>query len=76
MKKRKIYPDFQSYLEDFTRAGGLQSEFAARMGISEGYLSDIKSRRARPGFLLAKRLADECGVPLEAFLYAPERRAS
>jgi transcriptional regulator with XRE-family HTH domain len=75
-KRRRIYPDLQSYLDDFTAAGGLQSEFAARMGMSEGYLSDIKQRRVRPGFKLAKRLADECNIPLESFLYEPIGRAS
>jgi transcriptional regulator with XRE-family HTH domain len=70
MPKRKVYPNLNAYVEDFVRHGGTQAELAARMDMSEGYLSDLKNGRVRPSLLLAKRLSDECGVPIESFLLA------
>lgn len=67
-KRPRIYPDLQAYLDDLARRGITQTEFAAKMGMSEGYLSDLKNRRVRPSLGLAKRLADECGIPIESFL--------
>ena len=67
-KRSKVYPDLQAFLDDLGRRGVTQAEFAARMEMSEGYLSDLKNRRVRPSLALAKRLSDECGVPMESFL--------
>lgn len=68
MKRRRVYPDLKAFLEDYARQGGLQSDFAARMGMSEGYLSDLKNGRVRPSLSLAVKLAEEAGVPIESFL--------
>jgi len=70
--RRRIYPDLRTYLDDLVRAGSTQSEFAARMDMSRGYLSDLKNGRVRPSLRLAKRLADECGIPIESFLPGQE----
>ena len=74
--RRRIYPDLQAYLRDFKLRGGTQAEFAARMDMSTGYLSDLKKGLVRPSLSLAKRLSDECGIPIESFLPANERRVS
>lgn len=67
-KRAKIYPHLRAYLDDLGRQGSTQADFAARMEMSEGYLSDLKNGRVRPSLILAKRLSDECGVPIESFL--------
>lgn len=66
--RRRIYPNFRAYIESMTSAGERQTQIAARLGISESYLSDIKNGRTRPGFRLAARLAAQIGMPLESFL--------
>lgn len=71
-RRQRIYPDLSAYLDDLARQGGTQAEFADRMGMSKGYLSDLKNRRVRPSLGLAKRLSDECGVPIESFLVEGE----
>jgi transcriptional regulator with XRE-family HTH domain len=68
MKHKRVYPDLRTFLEDFARRGGKQAEFAAKMGMSNGYLSDIKNGRVRPSLALAAKLAREAGVPIESFL--------
>lgn len=65
---RRVYPDLNAYLDDLVRNGGSQRAFADRMDMSEGYLSDLKNRRVGCSLTLAKRLSDECGVPIESFL--------
>lgn len=67
-RHRKAYPNLSKFLEDLTRQGRTQGDFAAEIGISEGHLSDIKTGRRRPGFALAKVIADTANIPLESFL--------
>ena len=43
------------------------------LGLSIGYLADLKNGKQTPGFKLAKRLSDDLSIPLESFL---EERAS
>ena len=71
-KRTKVYPHLRAYLDDLALSGGTQADFAARMEMSEGYLSDLKNGRVRPSLALAKRLSDECGVPIESFLVLEE----
>jgi transcriptional regulator with XRE-family HTH domain len=71
IQKKRVYPNLKAYLEDLARQGVDQGEFAARFGISEGYLSDLKNGRVSPSLKLAARLSEEVGVPIESFLLAP-----
>ena len=70
MKRNKVYPNLRAYLDDLGRQGITQADFAAKMDMSEGYLSDLKHGRVRPSLALADRLSRECGVPIESFLLA------
>lgn len=45
------------------------SQFATQCEISHAYLSNIESGRKQPSPAVAKRLADELGVPLAAITY-------
>lgn len=65
IRKQRIYPNLRAY---FAAEPVRQSEFAERLGISKGYLSDLKNGRVRPSLPLAARLSAEAGVPLESFL--------
>lgn len=71
-KHTKAYPHLRAYLDDLADQGVTQAEFASRMEMSEGYLSDLKNGRVKPSLTLAKRLSDECGVPIESFLLLEE----
>lgn len=77
MAKTRRYPNLKAYLEAIGEQGTTQAQFAARVGVSPQHLSDIKNRTRSASFQLAKRLADETGVPLESFLPTEsEQRAS
>ena len=67
-RRKRIYPNLAAYLRDLRRAGTTQAEFAARMGISPQHLSDVKNGARGVSLPLAKRLSDECGIPIESFL--------
>ena len=68
MAKRKHgYTNLKAYLEHLPD-GITQADFAARMGMSPQHLSDIKNGARGVSLQLAKRLSDECGVPIESFL--------
>jgi len=41
-------------------------DFAARVGISSGYLSQVEAGAKRASPVLARRIADTLGVPLDA----------
>ena len=41
---------------------------AAFLGISEGYLSDLKNGKRSPSLRMAKRLSGLADVPIESFL--------
>jgi len=41
-------------------------DFAARVSISSGYLSQVEAGAKRPSPVLARRIADTLGVPLDA----------
>jgi transcriptional regulator with XRE-family HTH domain len=73
---RRVYPNLRAYLEDLKRNGSNQAEFARRMGMSVGYLSDLKNGLVEPSLSLAKRLSDECGVPMESFLTESQQQAA
>jgi transcriptional regulator with XRE-family HTH domain len=66
-KRKRRYRNLKAYLADLPN-GMTQADFAARMGISPQHLSDIKNGARGASLQLAKRLADECGVPIESFL--------
>jgi transcriptional regulator with XRE-family HTH domain len=68
MPKRKRYPHLKAYLEALSDQGVTQAAFAARVGVSPQHLSDIKNGARGASLSLAKRLADESGVPIESFL--------
>lgn len=44
-------------------------EFATRCEISHAYLSNVEHGRKQPSAAVARRLADELGVPLAAITY-------
>lgn len=71
-KRKRGYPSLEAYLDALGKQGITQAEFAARVGISPQHLSDVKNRARGASLKLAKRLSDECGVPIESFLLVPE----
>ncbi len=44
-------------------------DLAAQLGIKHGTLSNIEAGRRQPSPALARRIADELGVPLTAITY-------
>lgn len=70
MKKprRRAYVSLSDYMAAWGDEGKTQAQFAALHGISVGYLSDLKNRKVQPSLTLAKKLADECHIPIEAFI--------
>lgn len=76
MTRKRVYPNLGTFLEDLKRNGSTQAEFAERLGMSNGYLSDLKNGKVRPSLALAKQLSDECGIPIESFLTDGEQRVS
>lgn len=67
-RRSRVYPSLGAYLDDWGRQGKTQSEFATSFGISMGYLSDLKHGKVGCSLRLAKRLSDECHIPIEAFI--------
>lgn len=46
-----------------------QGVLAARLNISQGYLSNLEKGAKQPGPILLRRLADEIGEDIEAISY-------
>lgn len=67
-KFKRAYPDFRAYLTELKRQGRTQNEIAAALGISVGYLSDIKVGRYQPSLDLAIRIAELANVPIESLV--------
>jgi transcriptional regulator with XRE-family HTH domain len=65
---KRTYPNLRAFLEHLDEQGTTQAEFAAQMKISEAHLSELKNGRTVPSLSLARRLSQECGVPIESFL--------
>lgn len=61
---RKAFPNLQAYFE--APGAPSQGEFAARVKMSESFLSEILSGKSRPGFLLALRIAEKANIPVES----------
>jgi len=74
-KRKRGYPNLKAYLESLPD-GVTQADFAARMGISPQHLSDIKNGARGASLHLAKRLSDECRVPIESFLISEPQQTS
>lgn len=67
-QRKRPYASLSDYLDDLGRQGKTQADFAAEFGISVGYLSDLKNGKVSPSLKLAKRLSDECNIPVESFI--------
>lgn len=67
-RKQTRYPSFTAYVESRVEQGATLKMIAHELGLSVGYLCDLKNGRQTPGFKLAKRLSDNFGIPLESFL--------
>ena len=76
MKSRNRFPHLKAYLAHLKRQGVTQAEFAVRVGISPQHLSDIKNGARGVSLPLAKKLVDECGVPIESFLTDSQQATS
>lgn len=46
-----------------------QGEFAARIGVSHGFLCNLEAGRKQPSPSTTRRIADHLGVPLDAITY-------
>jgi transcriptional regulator with XRE-family HTH domain len=68
MKRKHTFPSLTAYVEARTDNGDTLQKIATDLGISIGYLTDLKNGRTTPGFKLAKRLSDTLQIPLESFL--------
>lgn len=64
--QRRVYPDLATYIRD--NDGLTQAELARELGISESFLSMIKSRERQPTLPLALKISARCHVPLESLL--------
>lgn len=64
--RRQTYESLGEYLDAWCKLGKTQADFAAQFGISVGYLSDLKNRKVRPSWTLARRLSSECHIPLDS----------
>jgi predicted XRE-type DNA-binding protein len=60
-------PEFDLHIGPWINAlGRRQSEIATKLGINEGYLSQlISGQKNNPSYDLIKRLADELGIPID-----------
>lgn len=63
--KRRIFRDLASY---FDRTDDTQQAFAARLGVSQTYISLIRNRKRTPSMHLAKRISDAANIPLESLI--------
>lgn len=68
MKRKHTFSSLTAYVEARQEKGDTLQEIAADLGLSIGYLTDLKNLKQTPGFKLAKRLSDSLGIPLESFL--------
>lgn len=59
-------PSVKAIREALGHRGG---EFATRCSISHAYLSNVEAGRKQPSAAVARRIADELGVPLVAITY-------
>jgi transcriptional regulator with XRE-family HTH domain len=66
MKRKHTYPSLPAYVRSRQDKGETLQEIADDLGLSIGYLTDLKNLRQTPGFKLAKR--HSIGIPLESFL--------
>jgi len=57
---------FLSYRES---AGLSQQELAKKLGICKDYVNMIENNRRRPGFVLAKRIADFFGTTMDDLFF-------
>lgn len=71
-RKRVQYSSLTAYVEAQAAAGRTLADVADDLGLSIGYLCDLKNGKVTPGFQLAGRLSKRLGIPLESFL-TPER---
>ena len=59
-------PSVKAIREALGHRGG---EFATKCSISHAYLSNVEAGRKQPSAAVAKRIADQLGVPLAAITY-------
>lgn len=72
MNRRVLGPAVRAIREALGIKG---SEFAIRIDVSPGYLTNIEVGRKQPSSDVAHRIAGELGVPLDAITYPlPECR--
>lgn len=65
----RTYPDLATFL---TETGMSQTELAQELGISQSYLSRIKTGEIEAPLWLALRIARRTRVPLESLLKEPD----
>lgn len=53
-----------------------QGKLAERVGVSHGFLSNVEAGRKQPSAAVARRLADQLGVPLDAITYPVHEHAT
>lgn len=53
-----------------------QGKLAERVGVSHGFLCNVEAGKKRPSPAIARRIADELGVPLDAITYPVREHAT
>lgn len=61
----RTYPNLLAY---FNETGDTQERFAAKLGISQSYMSKIVRNLQQPELRLALKIARKAHVPLESLL--------
>lgn len=67
-RRQQTFESLAECLAEWKRSGKTQEEFAEKLGISGGHLSDLKNGRAFPSRALLKKLRDDHRIPIESFL--------
>lgn len=68
--KHRIFKDLASYL---AQSGETQQAFAARLGLSQGYISQIRQGKRVPSLGIAQRIAEAARIPIESLVAGSDR---
>lgn len=67
---RRTYPNLRAFLD---ASGQSQAEFAAQIGLSQGYLSRLIRGLQQPPLDLALRIAQAARIPVESLVSKTDR---
>jgi transcriptional regulator with XRE-family HTH domain len=68
--RKHTYPNLKAFVEAMSAKGLDHAAVAAFLGISQGFLSDLKNGKVTPSMRMAGRLSERADVPVDSFLAA------